>query len=127
MRLFAAILLPDSIKAQLLQVQDLLHTYGNGNFTRPENLHLTLAFLGETQQEDAAIRAIRQADIAPFTLRFSVLGHCRNYRPTGAIPTGEINGLLQQVSFSPNRISLMESTIENQRLIYKERFFRKIS
>jgi 2'-5' RNA ligase len=55
MRLFIAVNFSDEIKSRLLEVQELLRSRSTrGNFTRIENLHLTLAFLGETPEEKLA-------------------------------------------------------------------------
>lgn len=54
MRLFVAINFDEETKARLCGVQDRLKALGAGNFSRPENLHLTLVFLGETQPEKLA-------------------------------------------------------------------------
>jgi 2'-5' RNA ligase len=52
MRLFTAVNFTDAVKKQLLEIQEQLRSQSTrGNFTRPENLHLTLAFLGETPEE----------------------------------------------------------------------------
>ena len=52
MRLFIAVNFSDEIKSHILKVQGLLRSQcTRGSFTRPENLHLTLAFLGETPEE----------------------------------------------------------------------------
>jgi 2'-5' RNA ligase len=51
MRLFIAINFSDEVKNQLLKIQEQLKSQSSrGNFTRSENLHLTLAFLGETPE-----------------------------------------------------------------------------
>ena len=51
MRLFIAIRFSPEIRQTLLDaVSGLRAQARSGNFTRPENLHLTLAFLGETNQ-----------------------------------------------------------------------------
>ncbi|HEX2972842.1 MAG TPA: RNA 2',3'-cyclic phosphodiesterase [Tepidisphaeraceae bacterium] len=48
MRLFLAIELSESARRHLIKVQDVLRPIVRGvSFTRPENLHLTLKFLGE--------------------------------------------------------------------------------
>ena len=48
MRLFIAIGLNDNIKAALAEMQEAMRRQGiRGNYTRIENLHLTLAFIGE--------------------------------------------------------------------------------
>ena len=52
MRLFIAVNFSDEIKSRLLEVQERLRSQSTrGSFTRPENLHLTLVFLGETPEE----------------------------------------------------------------------------
>jgi 2'-5' RNA ligase len=83
-RLFIAVNCDDATKNLLLSVQDNIKAQSfKGNFSRPENLHLTLAFLGETQEElvpaiCAAIQAAMQPPIAPFTLTFSQTGCFRH-------------------------------------------------
>ena len=48
MRLFIAINLSDDMKAALLDLQNDLYDRGvRGRYTTEENLHLTLAFIGE--------------------------------------------------------------------------------
>ena len=46
MRLFLAIQLSPAVREALLTAQDALRRQGRGSFPPPENLHLTLAFLG---------------------------------------------------------------------------------
>lgn len=59
MRLFIAVNFDAQTRRNILAVQERLRTMGRGNFSRPENLHLTLAFLGEVAPE--RIAAVRQA------------------------------------------------------------------
>jgi 2'-5' RNA ligase len=83
-RLFIAVNCSDTAKRLLLSVQDNIKAQSlKGNFSRPENLHLTLAFLGETQEEQvpaicAAIQEALQPPITPFTLTFSQTGCFRH-------------------------------------------------
>ena len=71
-------------KSLLLSVQDVIKTQSiKGSFSRPENLHLTLAFLGETQKEHvpAVCSVIEEAlnpPLAPFALAFSQTGCFRH-------------------------------------------------
>jgi len=51
MRLFISINFDDKTKNNILSVQRRLQALGRGRFTRPDNLHLTLAFLGEVPEE----------------------------------------------------------------------------
>ena len=49
MRLFVAVNFDETTKSRLLAVQNRIKTQSaRGNFSRPENLHLTLVFIGET-------------------------------------------------------------------------------
>ena len=72
MRLFVAILFPEPVRKALMDTMAQMRAQGaHGNFTRPENLHLTLAFLGETGAEGcrAAVRAVDSVcGRAPFSL-----------------------------------------------------------
>lgn len=74
MRLFAAICLPESAKQQLIQLQGILRQYGEGNFTTPDNLHLTLAFLGETGNVRGAARAVTSLRHKSFPITIASTG-----------------------------------------------------
>lgn len=45
-----------------------------GNFSRRENLHITLAFIGETDRLDGAVEAMDNTVSEPFIYRLSALG-----------------------------------------------------
>ena len=52
MRLFIAVNFDNETKRQIIAVQDIIKKETqNGKFTNPDNLHLTLVFLGETAEE----------------------------------------------------------------------------
>ena len=61
MRLFVAIRFSPAVRAVLLHAMDALRRQGQGTFTRPENLHLTLAFLGEAESAAPAQAALEAA------------------------------------------------------------------
>ena len=61
MRLFVAIRFSPAVRAVLLDAVDALRRQGQGTFTRPENLHLTLAFLGEAESAAPAQAALEAA------------------------------------------------------------------
>ena len=68
MRLFIAVNFDNAVKKQLLEIQAQLRSQcTRGNFTRPENLHLTLAFLGETPQGKVAslLQIIKDVQVLP--------------------------------------------------------------
>ncbi|MCL2299710.1 MAG: RNA 2',3'-cyclic phosphodiesterase [Firmicutes bacterium] len=77
MRLFIAINFDDKTKARLLQCQESLRQASvDGNFTRPENLHLTLVFLGEAPpgRVPEIQRVMESAPAGPFSLQFEGIG-----------------------------------------------------
>ena len=77
MRLFIAINFCEKIRAQLVFLRDELRSRSKrGNFTFVENLHLTLAFLGEcdAKQTAAAKAAMEAIGFEPFTLNIERIG-----------------------------------------------------
>lgn len=75
MRLFIAINFNTKIKTQLLSYISLLKdTSLSGNFTRESNLHLTLAFIGETNKIEEAKRALSSINTPPFMLTLNGMG-----------------------------------------------------
>lgn len=86
MRLFVALLLDEAAKARLLDAIAVLRQQGTGNFTRPENLHLTLAFLGETSQFRAATQALRRVQMPKVELHFQKIGAFGDLIWAGANP-----------------------------------------
>ena len=61
MRLFAAIQFSPAVRSALGRAIVALRAQGGGTFTRPENLHLTLAFIGETDRVEDAKAALKRA------------------------------------------------------------------
>lgn len=76
MRLFIAINFDEATKERMLAVQRRLREWGAGNFSVPENLHLTLAFLGEvaTERIAAVRRAMDGVSVSPMELIFDHVG-----------------------------------------------------
>jgi 2'-5' RNA ligase len=75
MRLFIAINFEKVIKNQLCAaIERLRESSLQGNFTRRENLHLTLVFIGETQRLEDIKRAMNAVQAEPFSLKIGGLG-----------------------------------------------------
>lgn len=75
MRLFYAINFDDTFRAALSARTDALRTAAErGRFTRPENLHLTLAFLGETPRRSDAANVLHRLRAGRLTLKLDRLG-----------------------------------------------------
>lgn len=80
MRIFIAIRFTEAFKYSILDAQDGLREYGvRGNYTQPENLHLTLAFIGETERGAEIKAAVDAVKFEPFVIRTGKLG-CFNGR-----------------------------------------------
>ena len=76
MRLFLSIDFSDEIKNILTHaMRQLKRQSSSANFTREENLHLTLAFIGETENCDAAVRAMETIKMQPFDITVSGFGN----------------------------------------------------
>ena len=75
MRLFIAILLSDHMKDSLLEAQNRLYDRGvRGRFTSEENMHLTLAFIGEVPDAEPVLDALAAVSFTPFELGLEGMG-----------------------------------------------------
>ena len=77
MRLFIAVNFSVEVRTRLIALRDKLRANaGRGSFTAPENLHLTLQFLGECDagQIAAAKAAMAEVRFAPFDLSIDHVG-----------------------------------------------------
>lgn len=75
MRLFIAAGFDETTKAALSEAAKRLEEHAiSGNFTRRENMHLTLAFIGETQKLSLIKETMNGITASPFTLRMRGLG-----------------------------------------------------
>ena len=77
MRLFIAILPDDPVREALAEGQDCLRRQAiKGSFPHREDLHLTLAFLGETGNVAGAKAALAKCRFFPFGLTLTGSGGC---------------------------------------------------
>ncbi|MBR2832419.1 MAG: RNA 2',3'-cyclic phosphodiesterase [Oscillospiraceae bacterium] len=75
MRLFIAVPLSGEMRAALTAVQEELRRRGaRGTYTREENLHLTLAFIGEYPAPDAVISAMESVPFPAVSLALDGAG-----------------------------------------------------
>ncbi|MBE6598193.1 MAG: RNA 2',3'-cyclic phosphodiesterase [Ruminococcaceae bacterium] len=85
MRLFIAINFTEPFKKEVLGCQaDLRRASLSGNFSRPENLHMTLAFIGEVRDASGALRAVKSVRFEPFELKLKGSGRFGNLWWIGA-------------------------------------------
>ena len=74
MRLFTAICFDDETKNALFSAGKEAEKLSSGNFTKKENLHLTLVFIGETDRKDDIEKAISKIDFPSFDFKISGTG-----------------------------------------------------
>ena len=75
MRLFVAIPVPEEIQKSLGKIQHILQKEGvNGNVVPSENLHLTLAFIGDFADPDLVMDALEEVTFPSFQLDINGIG-----------------------------------------------------
>ena len=75
MRLFIAVQLSDEMKASVTGAMHELKKAGvKGSYVPSQNLHLTLAFIGETKETAAIKAAMETISFKPFRLSLSEMG-----------------------------------------------------
>ena len=75
MRLFIAVKLSNAMKDALVNAQNAIYDRGvRGSYTQEENLHLTLAFIGEYPDPQAVLDALSSVSFTPFDLTLDGMG-----------------------------------------------------
>ena len=75
MRLFIAINLNNEMKEALMDIQDTMRTYGvRGRETPEENMHLTLAFIGDYDDPEYVKNIVDSIEIRPFDITLKGIG-----------------------------------------------------
>ena len=79
MRLFVAVQLSEELKKSITgTLHDLKQKGVKGNYVPTKNLHLTLAFIGETDDPDQVKEALKGISYKPFKLALSEMGNFGN-------------------------------------------------
>ena len=75
MRLFIAIQLSDETKHLVTDVQDTFrYMKVRGNYSPSENLHVTLAYIGEYNDPDAVLEAMERVPFSAFSITMDKVG-----------------------------------------------------
>lgn len=75
MRLFVAVRLSDELKKEITATMHALKQAGvKGSYVPTDNLHLTLAFIGETKEPEKVKEALAGIEVKPFRLTLSEMG-----------------------------------------------------
>ena len=79
MRLFVALLPdPDGIQALKLAQEYLMDNKFQGRYTPEENLHMTLAFIGEYADEEHVLEVLEQIPLFPFEITLAGMGRFKD-------------------------------------------------
>ena len=115
MRLFIAIQLNEELRQQVTEIQNQFRRQKvRGNYSRPENLHVTLAFLGEYGDPDAVLEAMERASFAPFTVTMDQVGCFGDLWWTGLSESRELEKLAKDL-----RKALADAVIPYDRKKFK--------
>lgn len=107
MRLFIAINLSDAMKASLINIQNALYDRGvRGNYTSEENLHLTLAFIGEYPDFEPVLDALSSVSFRPFELSLEGMGRFGDLWWAGMRESAPLTAVVRRI-----RRTLAESSI----------------
>ncbi len=98
MRLFIAIKFNNEIRSALLSMQEQLkRTNIRGNYTKPENLHLTLAFIGEYGDPDYVLETLEKVRFKPFELALDGVGSFGRLWWAGLTASVELHNTAAQI------------------------------
>ena len=98
MRLFIAIKLNSELRNALTDVQKHLIRRGiRGNYTNTDNLHITLAFIGEYDEPDFVTEVISEVPFSPFPVSLSALGHFGNLWWVGLDDNDELDSYVKRL------------------------------
>ena len=98
MRLFIAIQLNDEVRESVRETQDAFRRQGvRGNYTPAENLHLTLAFIGEYGDPDSVLDAMETVRFSPFSLTMEKTGCFGDLWWTGFADSKPLDNLVRKL------------------------------
>ena len=98
MRLFLAIPLSREMKRQAEDIQeDFCRQRVRGNYSPEENLHITLAFIGEYDDPDRVLECLESVSFQPFAITADRVGSFGSLWWMGFQPSAELERLVKQI------------------------------
>ena len=98
MRLFIAIRLSDAMKDALTAAQDEIYAHGvRGNFTTRENMHLTLAFIGEYPDKEKVMDALSSVSFSSFSIALKGMGCFRDLWWAGMEESAPLTAVVRRI------------------------------
>ena len=145
MRLFIAIMLSDDMKKSVIgTMHELKKADVRGSYVPAQNLHVTLAFIGETKDAAAIKTAMQTISCKPFRMAFADMGVFDNLLWVGIKGNQGLNKLAKyvttaldaaQIPYGPwkkvsppkgdmtvKKVSLMKSEQKDGKRVYTEIF-----
>ena len=115
MRLFIAIPLRNNMKKLVRDIQNSFREQNiRGNYTPEENLHITLAFIGEYNDPDEVLEAVGSISFQPFSVTMDRVGCFDEIWWAGFAESEEMNSLARKI-----RRALAEAGIPYDRKKFK--------
>ena len=101
MRLFIGISPTDEVRKGLVKAQGFLQRHGiTGAYLTPENLHMTLAFIGEYPEIDPVLDAMEAVPFSLFPITYTHLGTFRESILWGGIePSAPLDALVKRLRY----------------------------
>ena len=98
MRLFVAVKLSPEAKLLIKDTQTIFRKLGvSGNYTSEENMHLTLAFIGDYDDPDKVMEALKEVSFEPFDIKLGKTGRFGDLWWMGVYQSGELGLLAEKV------------------------------
>ena len=92
MRQFIALTFNSSFKEELVHIMDTLKEEGiQGKYYNPDNLHMTLAFFGETNRQDKIMEIIQSIPFPEITITINRIGHFKKIYWVGIQENSELD------------------------------------
>lgn len=92
MRQFIALTFNSSFKEELVHIMDTLKEEGiQGKYYDPDNLHMTLAFFGETNRQDEIMEIIQSIPFPEITITLNRIGHFKKIYWVGIQENSELD------------------------------------
>ena len=98
MRFFIAIEFDENILQALTNLQSEWKVLGvRGNYTTVQNLHLTLAFIGEYGNPNAVLEAMNPISFAPFSINLDGIGIFRDIYWAGILENNALSNYVRRL------------------------------
>ncbi len=98
MRLFVAVKLSGEARQLIKDTQNIFRKMQvSGNYTSEENMHLTLAFIGEYSDPERVLDALKEVEFGPFEITLGKIGRFDELWWMGVYKSEELDLLAEKV------------------------------